>query len=396
MVTGILSYVGLVIFLLELTISIILLFSLLSRWRKTRIPVIGILFSLYIGFFAFVCFEFFFYLVNFETVISFYLNGENIISFLFPFYGGISAGVFLLFIEFYRKDRVSPLRASIYGAFLGAFIFNMIFYLLFPEISITDSSSSIQNINDLGILFLSVVQILFSTNFPAAYFVGYVIIDTLLSLQKSKRKVHKGIEKRLILMLQFAIIFFFFFPMMLVVFAEVFGNKMTSEIIFFLQHLAPHISVIIASLLIYRSYVKAPLGLLQFHSLKKLIVINKSGLLLFSYDFDQSDGTQNNKVERDVLFSGGVLAVLTIFKEMIETTDIEMIKFQEEIVMISNNSNFIVFLVADHESRFLWSALHGFSRVFNLKHGSEAEELTVVPNYVYEDTADLIKLTFGR
>ena len=81
---------------------------------------------------------------------------------------------------------------------------------------------------------------------------------------------------------------------------------------------------------------------------------------------------------------------------MMETTDMELIKFQEEIVMLSNNDNFIIFLVADHESRFLWSALQSFSRIFNLKHGSEAEELTVVPNYIFEDTADLIKLTFGR
>ena len=396
MAAGILNYLGFIILILELSISAFLFYSLLYRWRETRIPVIGILFSLYVVFIAFVGFEFFFYILNFETVMGFYINGENIISFLFPFYGGIAAGVFLLFIEFYRKDRVSPVRASIYGAFIGAFIFNMIFYLLFPEISISSTSSSIQNLGDLGNLFLSVIQALFSTNFPAAYFVGYVIVDTLLSLQKSKRKIHKRIEIRLILMLQLAIVFFFFFPMIFVVTAEVFSNNFTSELFFFLKHLAPHISVFMGSLLIYRSYVKAPLGLLQFHRLQKLIVINKAGLLLYSYDFNQTDKTQHSKVERDVLFSGGVLAVLTIFKEMIETTDIEMIKFQEEIVMLSTNDNFIIFLVADHESRFLWSALHGFSRVFNLKHGSEAEELTVVPNYIFEDTADLIKMTFGR
>ena len=187
MAVEILSYVGLVIFILELTVSTILLFSLLSRWRKTRIPVIGILFSLYIVLIAFVGFEFFFYIINFETVVVFYIDGENIISFLLPFYGGISSGVFLLFIEFYRKDRVSPLRASIYGAFLGAFIFNMIFYLLFPEITLANGGSSIQNITSLSTLFLSVVHILFSTNFPAAYFVSYVIIDIALITNKQKK-----------------------------------------------------------------------------------------------------------------------------------------------------------------------------------------------------------------
>ncbi|MHA1443863.1 MAG: hypothetical protein ACTSR4_03840, partial [Candidatus Hodarchaeales archaeon] len=179
MAVEILSYTGLVIFILELTVSTILLYSLASRWRKTRIPVIGILFSLYIVLIAFVGFEFFFYIIDFESVVNFYLDGENIISFLLPFYGGISSGVFLLFIEFYRKDRVSPLRASIYGAFLGAFIFNMIFYLLFPEISVPNGGSSIQNITNLSTLSLSFIQILFSTNFPAAYFVSYVIIDIL-------------------------------------------------------------------------------------------------------------------------------------------------------------------------------------------------------------------------
>jgi hypothetical protein len=69
MAIEILSYTGLVIFILELTVSTILLFSLLSRWRKTRIPVIGILFSLYIVLIAFVGFEFFFYVINFETII---------------------------------------------------------------------------------------------------------------------------------------------------------------------------------------------------------------------------------------------------------------------------------------------------------------------------------------
>ena len=164
----------------------------------------------------------------------------------------------------------------------------MIFYLLFPEISVSSGSISIQSSGDLSKLFLSVVQALYSTNFPAAYFVGYVIIDTVLSLQKSKRLIYKRIEKRLILMLQLAIVFFFFFPLIFVVAAEVFWNRLGLESLFFLKHLAPHISVFIGSMLIYRSYVKAPLGLLQFHRLQKLIVINKAGLLLYSHDFLQS------------------------------------------------------------------------------------------------------------
>ena len=123
------------------------------------------------------------------------------------------------------------------------------------------------------------------------------------------------------------------------------------------------------------------------------MVINKSGLLLYSYEFVPEE---NLGSDRDLLFSGGVLAVLNLFTEMIETTDVKMIQFQEDIIMLSNNDNFVTFIIADHTSRFLWSALAAFSRFFNLKYGSEAEELTVVPKHVFEGAYDLVKMAFGR
>ncbi|MHA2239501.1 MAG: hypothetical protein ACXAB2_14225 [Candidatus Hodarchaeales archaeon] len=135
-----LNLFGLVILLMEITVSIILLYSLWNRWHEIKIPVIAILFGLYVLFIGFVGFETISYTLNFNRITDFYLEEGNWIASLFPFYGGISSGIFLLFIEFFRKDRVSPIHSSIYGVFIGAIVFNLIFKFLFPEFSITSET----------------------------------------------------------------------------------------------------------------------------------------------------------------------------------------------------------------------------------------------------------------
>ncbi len=385
-----LNTIGLVIFLSEITVSFILLYSLWGRWHEIKIPVIAILMGLYILFIGFVSFETIIYIFNFNQITDFYLEEGNWIASLFPFYGGISSGIFLLFIEFFRKDRVSPIHSSIYGIFIGSFIFNLIFKFLFPEFSITSETIIIEGAFDISDIIRFILIVLFTTNFPTAYFIAYVILVSTLSFQAITREIIDKRKKNQIQLLQLSMMFFYVIPLILAVTARFI--ELSPDIIVFLRHLAPHMSVLIGSFLIYIAYVKAPLGLLQYHKLEKLMVINKSGLLLYSYDFNQ---TPENRPDRDVLFSGGVLAVLNLFNEMMENTNMEMIEFQEQIILLSNNENFITFLIADHESRFLWSAVKAFSKFFNLKYGTDAQELTVVPRHVFEDAVSIVKLAFG-
>ena len=385
-----LNLIGLAILLVEITVSIILLFSLWKRWYEIKIPVIAILVGLYILFIGFVSFETFSYILNFNQITDFYLEEGNWIASLFPFYGGISSGIFLLFIEFFRKDRVSPIHSGVYGSFLGASIFNLFFKFLFPEFTITSETAIIEGAFDISDVIRLIIIALFSTNFPTAYFIGYVILISMISLQATLHGIHNPQQRTQIRLLQLSMLFFYVIPLVFAVVARFI--EFTPEITVFLRHFAPHMSVLIGHFFIYFAYVKAPLGLLQFHKLEKLMVINKSGLLLYSYDFNQ---LLTNKPDRDVLFSGGVLAVLNLFNEMMETTNMEMIEFQEQSILLSNNENFITFLIADHESRFLWSAVKAFSKFFNLKYGTDAEELTVVPRHVFEDAASLVKLAFG-
>jgi hypothetical protein len=238
--------------------------------------------------------------------------------------------------------------------------------------------------------------VLFTTNFPAAYFISYTIIVTLFSLQKIKGQVTEIKQRTQLIFLQATIIFFYGVPILFTLIIRFTEDSLDPALLVFLRHLAPHISVIIGSFFIYIAYVKAPLGLLQFHKLEKLLVINDSGLLLYSYDFLPKIISDDDHRDRDVLFSGGVLAVLNLFNEMIETTEMHLIQFQEQIIMLSNNKNFVTFLIADHTSRFLWNALNAFSQIFNLRFGSDAKELTVVPKHVFEDAFEIVKLTFGR
>ena len=395
MAVEVFGIVGFLIFFLEVTISTLMSVLLWRRWRDIRLPVIAILITLYIIFIGFVGVEFISFIVNISNPVQFYLDENNLIASLFPFYGGISAGIFLLFIEFFRKDRVAPIHTLVYGIFLGAFLLNMIFKVVFPEFTTSIEQATIVETFDLSAVIFLLINVLFTTNFPAAYFISYAIIVTLFSLQKIKDQVTEVNQKRQLIFLQATIIFFYGVPILLTILTRFTENSLNLELLVFLRHLAPHISVIIGSFFIYIAYVKAPLGLLQFHTLEKLLVINDSGLLLYSYDFLPKVDSDGDHRDRDVLFSGGVLAVLNLFTEMIETTEMQMIQFQEQIIMLSNNKNFITFLIADHTSRFLWNALNAFSQIFTLKFGSDAKELTVVPKHVFEDALEIVRLTFG-
>ncbi|MHA2346652.1 MAG: hypothetical protein ACXACP_08050, partial [Candidatus Hodarchaeales archaeon] len=68
-----LNLFGLVILLMEITVSIILLYSLWNRWHEIKIPVIAILFGLYVLFIGFVGFETISYTLNFNRITDFYL-----------------------------------------------------------------------------------------------------------------------------------------------------------------------------------------------------------------------------------------------------------------------------------------------------------------------------------
>ncbi|MFX0051682.1 MAG: hypothetical protein ACFE8U_10370, partial [Candidatus Hermodarchaeota archaeon] len=172
---------------------------------------------------------------------------------------------------------------------------------------------------------------------------------------------------------------YYFFTMILIVGAYQFENLFYPDMLVFIRHLAPHVSVIIGSSMMYQAYAKAPTGFLQFQRIEKLMVINRSGLLLYSFTFDEDAKSD----AQDVLLSGGVFAVLTLFSEIIKTKNIRMIHFQENKIMLSHHDSFIVFLVVDNITKF------------NLKYSPEEQEISIVPKSLFEDANILLNLAFG-
>ncbi|MFX0150796.1 MAG: hypothetical protein ACFFAJ_08460 [Candidatus Hodarchaeota archaeon] len=390
MAPPLISFVGFGVFLLEIMVNGMVFFRLWKRWNKTRITVVAILCGFYLMYLIFVMVEFALILLNFDNPVNFYLQ-EGFVVNMFPFFGGMSAGFFLLFIDYFITDKVSSVHTAIYGAFLGAFILNIIYQMLFPGIIDPENIQAVQQGWNAYTILLLFMSILFTTNFPATYFVIYVLVISMVSLFKIKKVIQDDLQKKQVSFMQLTIIFYYFFTMILIVGAYQFENLFYPDMLVFIRHLAPHVSVIIGSSMMYQAYAKAPTGFLQFQRIEKLMVINRSGLLLYSFTFDEDAKSD----AQDVLLSGGVFAVLTLFSEIIKTKNIRMIHFQENKIMLSHHDSFIVFLVVDNITKFLWSALDSFSNMFNLKYSPEEQEISIVPKSLFEDANILLNLAFG-
>ncbi|MFX1507163.1 MAG: hypothetical protein ACFFDC_13870 [Promethearchaeota archaeon] len=384
----IISYFGITVFLLELVVSGFIFYKLSLRWRETRITVVSLLAGVYLLFISFVLIESVFFLFNFNDPVAFYLQERNVFVWLFPFFGGISGGFFMMFIDYFENERINPIHGFIYGIFLGAFILNVMYQVVAPDLFPL-------NPIETNTFYFVIINFLFSTNFPASYFVIFVIVVTLGALRRIKRSSEDEHQRRQVTLMQWSIILYYLVTLVVIAGAYQLEELLDPNLVVVLKHIAPHINVILGGIMIYQAYVKAPVGFLQFHNIEKLLAINKSGLLLFSYDFSLPKKVDPSR-EKDVLLSGGIHAILSLFTEMIHAEKIRMIQFQDRKIMLSQNENFIVFLLVDRISSFLWSALDSFATMFNLKYGLEDQEYAVVTKNVFDDAETLLKIAFGR
>ncbi len=385
MSTSIISLIGLATFLLEIPLITILIIYSGMKWKENKITVIGLLFSVHALFLVFLLTEAFLLLVNMNDPVGFYLAEGNFVVSLFPFFGGASAGFYMLFIHYFLHERISPLHASIYGLFLGAFMLNVIYKVIFPEI--IPVSSNI----DSSSLILLILTLLVSTNFPASYFVIYVVIITFFTLSEVKKGTF-GIQRKQIMYLQLTVLSYYGYTTLIVVTGYVFSNFLDPNLTVFLRHIAPHFGVILGSILILSSYLRSPAGFLQFHKLEKLMVVNLAGLPLFSYDFEHV--FTKTSIDKDALLSGGVYAILNLFSEMIETTKMTQIQFQDKRIALSYHESFLCVLVADKITKFSSNALDSFSRMFSLRFNVDEHDLGIVTKSVFEDAKNLVTIAF--
>ena len=395
MTINLISVIGITIFFIEIVVIMILVISSGKRWKENRITSIGLLTSLHIIFLVILIIEMIFLLLNVENPAQFYLQDGNLIVSLFPYFGGISAGFYLIFIDYFLNERISPIHSLAYGFFLGALVLNVLFKVMFPEIILFVSQTSFIEIQSLYTIILFFLRILISTNFPATYFVIYVVIATYWKLSEVKKTTYDR-RKKQITFLQLTLLSYYLYPTVIVVTGYMFRNILSPDVTVLLRHIIPHIGVIVGCLMIFSSYIRSPKGFLQFHHIEKLMVVNHAGLPLFSYDFDH---IKKKTGIQDELLTSGVFALLSFFSEMIETKRINKIQFQDKIIAIAYQDSFLAILIADDISNFLWNALHSFSRMFTLKYGvngvNELQDISIVTKSVFDDAEKLIKLAFG-
>lgn len=388
-----LSLVGGVIYVIEVLINVYLVILIFKRWKKSKIPVIAVLGGFYVLFLLFIGIEILFLISNFFNVIEFYSQERNIIGTLFPFFGGMSGGFFLLFIDYFENENISPIHSCVYGIFIGAFVLNAVYLFLFPDFFTNQAQSAdLTGLGGIIPIVMSLLQFLYSTNFPAPYFVFYVLIVTLFTLQRIKSLVDDPQRKKQISYLQMTILFYYCNTGLIIIVVYQLRGLLDPSSYVLLRYFVPHLSTIIGSYFIYKAYVMAPIGLLQFQRMEKIMVISRTGLLLYSHDFEN---LKPEKPERDVLLSGGIFAILTLFSEMIESENIRMITFQNKQIMLAQRKQFVTFLVVDRISSYLWSALESFTNMFNLTYDLEEQNYTIVPKNVFDDADKLLKIAFG-
>ncbi len=371
----ILSHVGLVAFLVDIVVTGALLATLWKRYQKSKMFVVLILFAYYVVDFIAIFIELPFFLANFDDWAAFYLDPNNLSLQFFALLGMVSAGMFLLFIDYFEEDRISVSHASVLAGFLAAYVM----VTAFKSIAIQSAVDFIiaRNVNFFELL--------------PAFFLTYVVIVTMRALFRIKRESHDAAQQKQVMLMQVAIVFYYVITVFFIVSAKrMFFLSPDWKV--FLIHVAPRMSVIIGDVILLMVYARSRLAFLQFQRMEKLLVIADSGLPLFSHDFVKTTKTSNGKA---MLLSGGLTAVTSLLSEAVGAAGIRMIQFQDKQIMISHHDLFAVFLIVDRPSTFLWNAIQHFGNAFNREYSLNDQSLATVDTKTFATAGKLVKTSFG-
>ncbi len=365
----------LVSFVLYVGITTVLIFTLGMRYRDSRVQIIKFLLVFYAALLLSAVLEFFLILLNFEKIMEFYLGFGALPAQVFGFLGVFSAGIFLLFIDYFEKESFSVHNVLVYGMALG------ISGLMLIITVIPDLASELARQNIFGMI--------------DALFLIYVSGMTIRSLNVIKKGAFHPQQRKEAFSLQLVIIFYYVITTIFISASYQLADFLSAENIVIFRHVIPKWSVMIGSVILVLNYARARAIFLQFHRLEKLLVINKAGLLLFSHDFyslpEQSGEDEN------ILLSGGITAITSIFAETVGATGIKEIRFQDKLIMVSHHDGFGVFLVVERSSTFLWRAIETFGKAFQQAYRlNEEKSLHLIEDAtVFEDAVKIVKNTFG-
>ncbi|MFW9995532.1 MAG: hypothetical protein ACFFD4_26075 [Candidatus Odinarchaeota archaeon] len=377
------NYLALLVISIYIASAILLLVTLVKRYSQTR--VIATLFLIIVMILMLVggIIEISVSLINFDNLAANFqfLSVPNVV---FNILGIITAGIFLLFIDYFENESISTARLAIFAGVTMGHIGNSL-TLIGINLETVVLDPVYGTVTDLAILIFPIF---------VPFFLVYVVVSSFLSIKAIKRFALDELQLKQLTNMQLAIILFYGVTTLSLSVASQFGRGgvLPDDLILVLMVIIPRSSVAIGCFVLLRAYAMTTrTAFLQPQRMHKLIVISKAGLPLYSFSFRQT-GEETDTL----LLSGGISAIKSLLKEAIGTTsEIKAMKFKEIEIMVSSFEQYGVFLIVDRPSNFLLEAIENFGMSFHQKYKEILEDLSILEESQFKEADDLIKKAFG-
>ncbi len=295
-------------------------------------------------------------------------------------YLGISAvygGSFLLFIDYFERERISANRLALIIGYLVlvyswevSWLYNYLYYFFAGEPQPTGYNAGYFNL--LSLIILSF----------------FILIAVLCSrvLQHMKQFALDTAHRKQLSYMQWAILSIFLFAPLLSLSQMFFGYIGVNVDLEY----PGFVCIFVGIGLLWLAYARTTrVALLQPQQIDKILVLNEGGVLLYSYEFSHTPQTIN-----DMLISGGLTAVRGIMREAMGTgTELRSITFEDKEIMFITLGRFGFVLFAGRKSRFLQAALENFGKAFSNKYEAQIERIVNLD--AFNESKGLIEKAFG-
>lgn len=370
------SYLSILSLALLVLVSIVLDALLAKRYVETRVKAVLWLLGAILFTVLSTSVELVHALLNIKGLGDYYKDSSG---FLFSFLGIITAGIFLLFIDYFENERISPVKLAISSSASVGYFFPTAVFLLNPDFNPESEG--------IGI-------VIFIASYILPFFLVYVVASSYRSIGNVKRYATAEDQIRQLNLLLIVIGLYYGVTFVLgFANSQLFDFGDNSDLILLFNVVLPRSSITAGSLILFFAYARTPkVAWLQPQRMDQLLVISKHGLPIFSHAFRKLPTDDDGSI----LLSGGLVAIRSLLKEAIgSSSDIIAIKFVEKEIMVVTRENFGVFLITDRASSFLHSALVSFANDFLSNYGQFLSGNQVIQSDDFDSAVILVKETFG-
>ena len=148
-----------------------------------------------------------------------------------------------------------------------------------------------------------------------------------------------------------------------------------------------------ASFFFYIILKKPSLFVVLTNKLYNFIIFHKSGILLYSYDFETKQELEESVLKGSILI--GINHILSNFSNIEDQISTINLKDHGILFHFNNNLGYATLLIAKHRSALLEQILNEFNQKFSEKHNKTLANLNgLIDVSKFNQTIDLIKDEF--